>query len=177
MQKCKIVISNEVWCSITGLKPVMIEFLWNKFGVYVDGYRHMPAFVLGRWDGKIRFFERTGKTYVRLLELIIPLLENDYDIDLEDKRKYYESPKLDAKITKRDSSGIGIEATGLDIMGDFEYAPGKKFELRPYQLDSILCAIEEGSGFILAGTGAGKCISGETEITVKVSEALYNLLA
>lgn len=163
--KCKIVVRDEVWCILTGLSPVHVDYLWNKFGVYVDGYRWMPAFKLGRWDGKIRFFEKTGKTYVRLLDQIIPLLDQwNYECELVDNRKIYANAAVSGKITKRDAHNIAIEAEGLDIMGDIEFAPGKRFQLRPYQLECIITAVEAGSGFIIAGTGAGK-----TSITAGLS--------
>ena len=173
MANCKIVVRDEVWCSITGLSNTHVDFLWDKFGVYVDGYRWMPAFKLGRWDGKVRFFERTGKTYVRLLDQVIPLLDQwGYDCELIDHRKYVASPTVDGKITKRDAGGYAIEGTGLDLLGDLELAPGKKFELRPYQLDAILAAVEAGSGFIIAGTGAGKCVTGSTLIKINAPAEL-----
>lgn len=162
---CRIVVRDEVWCLITGLSPLHADYLWNKFGVYVDGYRWMPAFKLGRWDGKIRFFEKTGKTYVRLLDQILPLLQEwNYDCELIDKRKAVVNPVIKSKITAWDEHGIAIAAEGLDIMGDIEIAPGKKFQLRPYQLECIIKAVEAGSGFIIAGTGAGK-----TSITAGLS--------
>lgn len=86
--KCTINVRDEVWCTLNGVSPTHIEFLWNKFAVHVDGYFFMPAYKLGRWDGKIRFFEKTGKAYVRMLDKIVPYLENwGYDFDIVDNRK------------------------------------------------------------------------------------------
>ena len=162
---CIINVKDEVWCTINGITPSHNEFLWNKFGVHVDGYFFMPAYKLGRWDGKIRFYEKTGKTYVRLLEKILPYLENwGYDIDLNDNRKVYAQPDIVGELTKIDDHGIALEAVGLDIMGDVFLPDGKKFLLRPYQLQCIQKAVEAGSGFIIAGTGAGK-----TSITAGLS--------
>lgn len=164
--KCKITIKDEVWCFITGLSVYHIDALWNKYGVYVEGYRWMPAFKLGRWDGKIRFFERTGKTYMRLLEEMLPIIDDwGYEFELIDNRKFIQSPVVDGcKIIARDKDGFAIEASGVDLLGDVQFAPGKKFELRPYQLDAIITAVQSGSGFIIAGTGAGK-----TSITAGLS--------
>lgn len=164
-KKCHLTVKDEVWCYITGLTQSDLEFLWNKFGVFVDGYFFMPAYKLGRWDGKIRFFDKTGKTYFRLLDKILPYLEGwGYDIELTDNRKPLVNPTYHGQVTKIDAKGIAIEGTGLDIFGDIEVRPGKLFRLRPYQLQALLDAIEAGSGFIIAGTGAGK-----TSITAAIS--------
>lgn len=165
MSKCFITVKDEVWCTISGLSPTHTEVLWNELGVHVDGYFFMPTYKLGRWDGKIRFFEKTGKTYVRLLDRILPYLEKwGYDIELVDKREYWESPTVTGEITEIDSKGIAISGKNLDIMGDVEVRPGKRFQLRPYQLQCVKACVEAGSGFIVAGTGAGK-----TSITAAIS--------
>jgi superfamily II DNA or RNA helicase len=166
MPNCKLTIKDEVWCYFTGLKTEHQDFLYNKFGIFVDGYFFMPSYKLGRWDGKIRFFEKTGKTYLRLLDEILPyIVDWGYDVDIDDKRKL-EKPTEDIKGTLRSFDSVGLALTGedLDVMGDVEFAPGKKFQLRPYQLQAVKAAIDIGSGFIIAGTGAGK-----TSITAALS--------
>lgn len=136
--KCFITVKDEVFCFISGLRPSDLEHLEKKFAVYVDGYFFMPAYKLGRWDGKKRFFEKTGKTYIRFLpEIVEYLAERDYDIELVDQRKHVESPK------------------GRAFKEQFkEYS----VELRPYQIDAVNILCDEGSGFIIAGTGAGKSL-------------------
>jgi len=147
--KCYLSVRDEVWCNFTGLTPTHIEVLWKEFGIHVDGYFFMPAYKLGRWDGKVHFFEKTGKTYVRLLDKILPFIEKwGYDIELIDNRKITVPP---------------IARAFPAMFGNVEFG-GKPFELRPYQVDSINSALENGSGFIIAGTGAGK-----TSITAGIS--------
>ena len=51
--------------------------------------RYLPAVRLGRWDGKVSYFQMGGSTYVNLLPEIIPILEDfNYDIELDDQRDY-----------------------------------------------------------------------------------------
>lgn len=117
----------------------------------------MPAFKLGRWNGYIQFYSPTGKTYVRLLDQVIPYLEKwGYDIELIDNRKYFEPPVVGGKLLTIDPAGIALTASGTNIMGDDVVVGGKVFNLRPYQLQCVQIAVENGSGFIIAGTGAGK---------------------
>lgn len=165
-KSCVLTVKDEVWCFFTGLAPADIEFLWNKFAIYKDGYFFMPAYKLGRWDGKIRFFEKTGKTYFRLIDQILPYLDQwGYDIQLVDQRKPLVNPVMPkGVITKLDALGIATEGEQLDLFGNVEVRPGKVFSLRPYQLQCIQDAVTAGSGFIIAGTGAGK-----TSITASIS--------
>lgn len=166
---CRITVTDEVFCTITGILPSEHESLWNTFGVFVDGYFFMPQYKMGRWDGKIRFFEKTGKTYVRLLPDILPYLDKwGYDIELVDKRAPIISPQLTCRVTKVDAQGIAIEAEGQDVFGDV-YIGDKKLQLRPYQVQCVVDAVEAGNGFIIAGTGAGK-----TLITAAISQ-VYGL--
>lgn len=137
-KKCFITVRDEVFCHITGLQPSDNDFLWNKLAPFVDGYFFMPAYKLGRFDGKIRFFEKTGKTYVRLLEQILPYLDKwGYDIELVDNRPAYAQPT--PKINTDHLIPLGIQS-------------------RSYQIDAVNKLITAGSGFCIAGTGAGKSI-------------------
>lgn len=168
-QKCYLTVRDEVWCHITGLKPEHNEFLWNKFAIFKDGYFWMPSYKLGRWDGKIRFFDKTGKTYFRLIDKILPYIEGwGYDIELTDNRKAFQNPLIDGELTTYDHEGLefplALTADGCNVIPNAEIKPGTPFNLRPYQLQAVKVAIESGSGFIIAGTGAGK-----TSITAAIS--------
>jgi superfamily II DNA or RNA helicase len=162
---CTLTVKDEVWCYFSGLAPEHIESLFKEFGVFVDGYFFMPLYKLGRWDGKIHFFERTGKTYVRLLDKILPFIDKwGYDVNLVDNRRPVKHPTVPGKLVSFDNIGICTQAEGGDIMGLVEVKPGVQFKLRPYQHECVMKAVEAGSGFIIAGTGAGK-----TSITAGIS--------
>ena len=57
---CTIYVDDEVNCRVGGLRPEHLELLWEKFGIMMDGAQFTPAFQLRRWDGRIRYFEKTG---------------------------------------------------------------------------------------------------------------------
>jgi hypothetical protein len=40
----KITILDEVYCTVSGLEKEHQEFLFDKFSLFVEGYRFMPAF-------------------------------------------------------------------------------------------------------------------------------------
>jgi len=174
--KCFLTIRDEVWCSLTGLSPEHNNTLVKEFSVFVDGYFFMPEYKKGSWDGKIKFFDKTGKTYIRLLERIFVFLDKwGYEIELTDNRKAFKQPVISGKITKVDATGLALEAEGLDVMGDVILPNGQKFLLRPYQLQCVKTLVEVGSGMCIAGTGAGK-----TSITAALSyvysDAGYNVI-
>jgi superfamily II DNA or RNA helicase len=146
---CRITVTDEVWCTVSGLHPTELAVLYDQFGPHVEGYFFSPQYKLGRWDGRIRFFHKTGKTYHRLLDKILPCIEAwGYDFDLVDKRSVLPPPQQRAT---------------PDLFANQEVY-GRPFQLRGYQVECINACIEAGSGFIIAGTGAGK-----TAITAGIS--------
>lgn len=136
-----ITVRDEVYCHVAGLEPQDQEFLENKFALLVEGAFFMPAYKLGRWDGKIRFFEKTGKIYFRLLDDLVPYLEGwGYEIDLQDLRKPV------SLTSKRIDSEYFLTKPGISL----------KVVLRPYQVEAVNAALTGTSGFIEAATGSGK---------------------
>lgn len=141
MKKCIVTVTDEVYCTLSGLRPPDLEFLVNKFALMVEGARWMPKFRLGVWDGKVKFFTNTGKIFHRLLDEVIPYLDNwGYDVELVDKR-------IPAKLpTKRITENWFLNREGA--------APN--IVLRDYQVNAVNLALETGGGILLMCTGAGK---------------------
>lgn len=145
-RNCTIVIDNEVNCRLTGLTLQDLKSLWDAFGFYKDGYRFMPTFQLGHWDGKIRYVDKNGKTYTKILDEIIPyILGWNYEIEIKDNRIPF---KL---ITER------ITSNYFDGIKKYEHGE-EHVVLRPYQVDAVNEMLDVGSGFVIAGTGAGKTL-------------------
>jgi hypothetical protein len=145
-KKCTIIIDDEVNARVAGLAPQDQSSLWEKFGFFAEGYRWMPKYQLGVWDGKIRYYDKSGKTYTKLLNEIIPYIVSwNYEIDLKDNRKVV------TLITDRVSENYFDKIK--------KYEDGEEIiRLRPYQVECVNQCLEEGSGFIIAGTGAGKTL-------------------
>jgi superfamily II DNA or RNA helicase len=117
--------------------------LYEKYGVFAPNYFHRPTYKLGRWDGKIRFFHKDGKTFLYLIDEILPqLVRMGYKIAVEDLRQtVISTPQL---VT----DDMFIEVMHPDT--------GKPIELRPDQVTGVNALIEHGNGVCVAGTGAGK---------------------
>ena len=76
MKTATIVIKDEVNIKIEGLELDARKKLVNTFKYEVPGARYQPSVRLGRWDGKVAYFQLGGSTYTNLLPEIIPILEN-----------------------------------------------------------------------------------------------------
>lgn len=145
MPTAKVKILDEVNCVIVGLRPDHATYFWDEFAATAPNYFFNPKFKLGQWDGKIRFFQKTGKTYVYLLDEIVPKLSGlGYDISLEDQRNV-QVPEVQL-ITEDYFSHIWHP--------DFN----SYIKLRHYQVDAVNSVITDPPGIIIAGTGAGKTI-------------------
>ena len=84
----KIILKDEVNCKIEGLDLDTRKKLVNKFSFMLPYAYHVPAYKLGRWDGKVNYFNIGGSTYINLLEDILPvLLDEGYEVDVEDRRQ------------------------------------------------------------------------------------------
>jgi len=89
MKHVTIVIKDEVNIKLEGLDLDVRKKLVNTFKYENPAARYLPAVRLGRWDGKIAYFQLGGSTYTNLLPEIIPILEQyNYDIELDDQREY-----------------------------------------------------------------------------------------
>ena len=150
MAVARLLIGDEVNVKIEGLDLHERKELTNKFKYEIPGARYMPAVRLGRWDGKVGFFQLGGSTYINLLPDIIPYLENQgYSIDLEDLRDYQRQFSFD-QVTENSYSDVcwpaGHPAVGQPIM------------LRDYQVEIINKFLENPQCLQEVATGAGKTL-------------------
>jgi len=87
--RARLLIKDEVNVKIEGLELATRTALVKKYKYEIPGARYQPSVRLGRWDGKIPFFNLGGTTYINLLPEILPYLdEQGYDIEVEDIRQY-----------------------------------------------------------------------------------------
>lgn len=142
-RKCTLKILDEVNCVFIGLHPDHIGYLYEDFAVFAPNYFFNPKYKLGSWDGKIRFFHKTGKTHVHLLEEIIPkVVALGYNIDVVDNRQ------------NRNIEPVFVDENFFShIVNPITNEP---WIMRDYQVEFVNALIAEGSGIGVAGTGAGK---------------------
>ena len=150
MASCKIIIKDEVNCKIEGLELDHRKRLVAKFKYDVPYARYLPAVRLGRWDGKVAYFQLGGSTYVNLLpEIIEWLTERNVHIDLVDERQA--QPAFDFTAVTEDTFSDRTWPPGHDIAG-------QPIKLRDYQVDIINNFLANTQSLQEIATGAGKTL-------------------
>ena len=161
MRTATLIINDEVNLKIAGLELDVRKKLVNTFKYDVPHARYLPAVRLGRWDGKVAYFQMGGSTYLNLLPEILPILENfNYDIDIQDNRDYQTVFKFEPV----------TEDAYSDIMWPKTHpAVGTPIKLRDYQVEIINSFLENPQCIQEIATGAGKTI-----MTASLSERVEN---
>lgn len=140
---CTIRIQDEVNCVITNLHPDHVAYLYEEFSRYAPNYYFNPKYKLGQWDGQIRYFHKTGKTYVNLLDDIVPkLIGLEYTPTIDDQRS--------GKIVEPDLIDQDFFSHIIDPKSN------EPWLMRPYQVDMVNALIKSCGGIGIAGTGSGK---------------------
>jgi superfamily II DNA or RNA helicase len=150
MKQCTIQIKDEVNIKLEGLDLDVRRALVNAFKYDVPGARYLPAVRLGRWDGKVSYFQLGGSTYVNLLPDIIPILEKfNYDIELDDQRTY--STTFDFRQCQEDSFAHKLWPKTHPMAG-------QPVILRDYQVEIINNFLGNPQCIQEVATGAGKTL-------------------
>ena len=111
---------------------------------------HIPAFKLGRFDGKIRFFQLSGNTYTHLLEDILPdIISQGYEIEIDDRRRQY-----DFQFPSEIDETFFQDKT----WGDEHADAGQEIILRDYQVEAINRYLQEQHAVQELATGSGKTV-------------------
>ena len=159
MTICKIEIKDEVNCRLTGLDLSDRTALVKRYKYEIPGARYQPSVRLGRWDGKVPFFNIGGTTYINLLPEILPYLdEQGYDIEIDDTREYRTTFEFQ-EVTEQSYSHIAWPKGHPKA--------GESMELRDYQPEIINRFFANPQCVQEVATGAGK-----TVITAALADAV-----
>lgn len=135
-KKAIIKVLDEVNCVIMGLNPKDNDYFKNLYSPFADGYFFSKKYKLGVWDGKISFYSKGGRTYVQLLDEIIPeIKKRGYKLQLIDNRECFQ-----------------LKVPTIDK----DYFQNAGIELGQHQIDAINSITTNNGGIVLAATGAGK---------------------
>ena len=150
MKRCTIIIRDEVNIKIEGLDLDTRRALVKQFKYDVPYARYLPAVRLGRWDGKVSFFQLGGSTYTNLLPEILPTLEKfDWDVELDDQRDYTTTFQF-AQVTEN--------TFAHKTWPDKHPMAGEPITLRDYQVEIINDFLANPQCIQEVATGAGKTI-------------------
>jgi len=157
--QAKLIIRDEVNVKIEGLSLSTRKKLVDQFKYDIPGARYLPAVRLGRWDGRVAFFQLGGSTYTNLLPDILPVLDAEgYDVELEDQREYR---------TQFEFESVDEHSFGHIAWPKGHPKAGQPMELRDYQPEIINRFFENPQCVQEIATGAGK-----TVITAALSNAV-----
>jgi superfamily II DNA or RNA helicase len=155
----KLNIKDEVNVKIEGLELSDRKTLVDKYKYEIPGARYLPAVRLGRWDGKVGFFQLGGSTYINMLPEILEFLDQrGYDIEVEDTREYKTVFDFD-QVTEHSFSHV-MWPKGHPL-------EGQPMSMRDYQVEIINRFFENPQSVQEVATGAGK-----TVITAALSNAV-----
>lgn len=150
MKQATIVIRDEVNIKIEGLDLDVRKKLVNTFKYEIPGARYQPAVRLGRWDGKVAYFQLGGSSYINLLPEILPILEQyNYDVELDDQRDYqtlFEFKQIQEDSFAHKAWPKGHPAAGQPVM------------LRDYQVKIVNDYLSNPQCIQEVATGAGKTL-------------------
>jgi superfamily II DNA or RNA helicase len=150
MALARLIIKDEVNVKIEGLDLHERKELSNMFKYEIPGARYLPAVRLGRWDGKVAFFQMGGSTYVNLLTDIIPYLDRQgYHLEVEDLREYKTQYEFE-QVTEESFKHINWPAK--------HPMAGQPIVLRDYQVEIINKFLANPQCLQEIATGAGKTL-------------------
>lgn len=127
--------------------------LQEHYSFFANGYKFMPLYRSGRWDGKVRLFNLNTRTLpAGLLETVIEFAQNksrNYDVILKNNEYFGTIGSKDS--VSPDEFYKFVQSLNL-------YAGGKKIEPRDYQLAAAYEAIRNYRKLIISPTGTGKSL-------------------
>ena len=148
-KECTLVILDEVNIKFIGLDSSTRRKLVDKVKYLNPVARFTPAYKLGRWDGLIRYCDIGGRSYLNLLDKLIPVVQNDgYYINIDDQR---------------DSYNFEFELVDKDMFSNISWpdghpAAGEPIQLREYQIEYINSFLGSPQGIGVAPTAGGKTL-------------------
>lgn len=149
MKQCTIVIKDEINCKIENLDAVTRRKLVTEVEYFLPYAVHTPAYKLGRWSGKVSFCDISGRTYINLLDQLLPIVSDaGYVIDIDDRREHYSF----------EFNEVNTESYAHVMWPEGHPMAGQPIMLRDHQVSIINSYFANPQCLNIAPTGAGKTI-------------------
>ena len=148
-KQCVITIEDEVNIKMVGLDLGTRKACVDAVKYFQPGARYSAAFKLGRWDGTKSFCTLGGRTYLNLLDKMLPVItEQGFECELVDNRLQYD---------------IGLGEVEADYHAPKVWPKGHEREsqpiiLRDYQVELVNTYVENLQCIQQIATGAGKTL-------------------
>jgi superfamily II DNA or RNA helicase len=148
--QARLIIKDEVNVKIEGLDLSDRKALVNKFKYEIPGARYQPSVRLGRWDGKVAFFQLGGSSYINLLPEILAYLDSKgYDVEVDDQRTYR---------TQFEFTEFHEDSFADQTWPEGHPHAGEPIKFRDYQVEIINNFYGNPQSVQEIATGAGKTI-------------------
>ena len=146
---CRLEIRDEVNVKFHELDASTRRRCESKLKYLLPYAYHVPAFRLGRWDGKVSFFTTAGSTYLNLLDRVLPILDEEgWQVEIDDQRTQHDFRFSEV-----------TESTFADtVWPPGHVAAGQPILLRDYQVECINRFLANTQGVQEIATGAGKTL-------------------
>lgn len=160
MKKALIVINDETNCQIFELdqrteqrrilNKTTLKKCRKELEYFIPSARFSEKYELGLWDGRFRFMDEYGKTYINVVDRILDILSNDgYEIDIEDNRKC----DIDVEFETIDENYM----SDIYWPNDHRLA-GKPIVMMEHQVRCVNALIQHPQSLIEAATSSGKTL-------------------
>lgn len=137
---------NEVFAKINCERHIAKE-LSEYFTFFVPGHQFVPAFRNKIWDGRIRLFNlQTSQIYLGLL----PYVEDFF------REREYTFEYDDTKADVEDEFSVYLAKKFVDDLK--VHSRGKPVDVREYQLDAFIHAMQRHRTLLLSPTASGKSL-------------------
>lgn len=147
---CTLELKDECNVKCNGLDVTTRRKISEELKFFLPYARHVASYKLGRWDGMVRFCDIGGRTYINLLDKVLPIIvDGGYEIQLDDRRKTY-AFDFD-KIDKDSYSHIKWP--------EGHPKAGEPIELREHQVDLVNDLLPVQQGMSICPTAGGKTVS------------------
>ena len=150
MNKAILEIRDEVNVRFRDVDPATRRKMNASCEYFLPHAYHMPAYKLGRWNGKVSFCDVGGRSFINLLDRLIPVLQQaGYEIEVDDQRTPWD---LDLEPVQEDSYS--------HVKWPEKHpAAGEPIMLRDYQVEIINRFLENPQCLQEVATGAGKTLT------------------
>ena len=149
MPKTTLEIRDEVNVKFIDLDVKTRRKISDEAKYFLPYAFHMPAYKLGRWDGCVRFCDVGGRTYLNLLDRLLPIVQDaGYSVEVKDMRQRWDFKFSEVTQTDYEDTAWpkGHPAEGTPII------------LRDYQVSVINKFLANTQCLQQIATGAGKTL-------------------
>lgn len=153
----QIKILDEVNVHITGVDVRTRGKIIKAVEFFLPSAKYSYLYKVGRWNGCISFCTQGGRTYINVLDRLLPILQDaGYEIEIDDQRAHhkFEFPPIDENYNADTTWPSGHRFAGEPIV------------LRDYQVDAINDCLMNLQGVNVLATGSGKCQPLDAKIKV-----------